>query len=1558
MKKGIRILAYVLTGVLTAAFIVGDIIAYQNHGIITMALGGNQTNFEGEGVDHATELGDQLCRDIEEEGVVLLKNGQLSDGTYSLPLGEDVKKVNVFGWGATQFLQKGVGSGSSSINPERSVNFLEGLEQFGISYNKNIVSEYTRFSTADILKKNTPDDYKLYLPTLSWHQRLIDEAKTYSDTALLVLHRVGGENIGEIPLTQTMVTEVTTETDSSRTYLETTKHEDDLIDLLAKNFKNVVLVLNTTNSMHLPCLVGDKIKSAVYVGITGQSGAASIPHVLWGYKNTKNGKELVSPSGKLTDLYSYQANTSASFANYIHKSNHIQYLEDIYYGYRWYETADAEGYWDGISNSYGKGYDGVVQFPFGYGLSYTEFKWSNMVTTLSTGTDITKDSVVTVKTTVENIGNYPGKDVVELYVSPSYKKGGIEKPSIHLVDFAKTDVLAPGESQEVELSFSLYDIASYDCYDKNENGFAGYELDYGKDGKYTVKLMSDSHHAKTMNGGNEYVIQVPAEGFKYENDVKTGVAIENRMTGANAYAGVPIDGSTVGAETKYLTRADFASSFPSAHAKTPTSEGGPNQGPNYTCDAFATTVLQNTDPVDSGLRLVTLENGSFASTAELSGKTDAVLKANESLIAELSDYDNAKWETLLNQMSIGDLCDLIENGGFHTYPIESIGKIRAFDTDGPAGFNLNTVSLNEGDASKWTAYPSETLIGCTWNKELAEKMGLCMGLEAQATTVQGWYAPGVNLHRTPYTARNYEYYSEDPLLSGVFAAKVIIGAKTNGLYCYLKHFVLSEPGPNPRKLNTWCTEQNLRENYLKPFEIAVKEGGANAMMSAFNRVGSVWAGASYPCLTQILRNEWGFRGSIITDYAMADSIDKGNMNPEQGVKAGNDLWLNPNDGTIAIPLNRNDPTTVNAARTAVKNIVFTFVDTYYYATNNEPVYQGYSASISVKTAATANPWWIPTLIAVEATLGGGTLVFFGFALFGSIKAFRSREKKEKVAREKRPFYISKRMVKMSAIILSTGLVGAILCLVLIPLFTDILVDRESIANVIPVDKGDVFAKRFEFEHGLVNGKTIGEDHLCVGKSYYYDMNLSESGALTNLQKDSTVSFSFLSSKKYKVSMNIRISSVFDEGLGKYVEKPLGDYLDLKINEEVIDLTEFVIPAFEDTSGPVSLENKDMGFVDVCGIPVTISNISNTYQFTLKEGCPGLDFFAIYTSAEIMDYEPLSPFAAGNSLIRVKDIPTKMHSGVVEISCPEDGCEEKGEYDLPLLTGKKWYSFDEAKNAYSFFIFNKPYVITPDTADKAVGTIHSESKVINNFSGSNFFQGSNWNHQSSTTRQKAEDYVYTMADLIDANGNVVLEHSTPAKTKIFYCDSKDRKPLTDYKNAANKDYLGKKIQYSFLMNATNGFVLNAFSTIYSDENLLVKNSVPGVFFKFDSDGNIALTIGVNDEGKDEKKVFRTPNNFISAPSAFIPGEDFWLKFEFTRYTPERFELALFINNEKVIFPGMPDDSTGNINNRYTENGNIYIVQNETNSHTWGEYISVAPDDNSVVSFKDLNYGVGV
>ena len=954
-KKSGKAGAVIAMGLLCAALAVGNYFAYTFNGIITDFLCGTGTVL-GAG---ALAESDELCRAIEEEGIVLLKNDRTYTGQPSLPLSANVDKVNVFGWGATDagFTQVGVGSGSSPIYPSKSVKLLEALTKAGIEYNTEIIDAYKDFNnTPRETDRNTKNVYRLYEPSSAFYTTdMLANAQAFSSTALVVISRISGENtITEVPTVQD---QLYTEkglmaTDTTRTYLELTKYEEDLIEMCYDHFDNVVMIVNSSNTMHLNLLDTDLVSSAISVGVVGQSGAAVIPDILWGNK---------TPSGKLASTHVYDPTMEAAYANHTKQDGQIQYLEDIYVGYKWYETADAEGFWD---SSYAKskwgienGYEDVVQYPFGFGLSYTEFDWTVSNLSIPSGRTLTKDSKISFDVTVKNVGDVPGKDVVQVYADLPYAKGGIEKSASELVAFFKTPELpADGKTVYTEtVTIDLYELASYDAYDKNNNGFAGYEIENVSGKDYKIKIMTDAHTLKDC-ANNVISYGVPSDGIRFEEDPVTGVSVENRMTGSTAYAGVPIDGSTVGAETKYMSRSDFTGTFPTTHAKTPSNSAKIEQAFEYMNKSYDQTEMP-TMGVDSKLRLFKKADGSFASKADLEGGAELVV--NEALFEDLSDYESVTWDLLINQMTASELRDIVENGGFKTQAVASIGKPKALDKDGPAGLN-EVITGNYTGKEEWTAFPGEAVLACTWNVELAYQNGLSVAKEANATAINGWYAPTVNLHRSAYNGRNYEAFSEDAFLSGKFAANVIVGAKTGGVYCYLKHFVLSELGVNPVMVKTWITEQNLRENYLKPFEMAVKEGEANAIMSSFNCVGGTWSGASYACLTQILREEWGFRGSVITDY------EKTSMKCKNGVRAGNSLWLNPK-ATNAYPLSVSDATDMYCAKMAAKDIVYTYVSTYQYAKTHDPEF-------SIKIADAVAPWWIPVLIGVDVVAVAGFLV--------------------------------------------------------------------------------------------------------------------------------------------------------------------------------------------------------------------------------------------------------------------------------------------------------------------------------------------------------------------------------------------------------------------------------------------------------------------------------------------------------------------------------------------------------------------------------------------------------
>lgn len=971
-SKAKKAVCFSVVAVIVVLFIVLDILANVFFTPINAFVCGNGVDFNGEETQQAMAQSDALVRTLAEDSMVLLKNSE-TDGEPALPLKENETKVNLFGISAYDpsdaasfdgFLMKGVGSGSSTISQSRAVTLEGALELNGISYNPDLKTLYDGFDFGRAASgNNDPNVYLLAEPSIDSVKAAIPAAKEYSDVAIVVFSRLGGENQGEQPKTQP--------DNPNKTYLDISDSEQALLDEVTENFGKVIVLLNTSNIMHCGFLEDEGVDAAMYVGLTGQSGAVAIGEILKGKK--LDGTQF-SPSGKVSDTYIYTREYDPGFANTEMTQTdeagiNIQYMENIYFGYRWYETAAAEGYFDNVNNEYGSGYDGVVQYPFGYGLSYTSFEWDVIDVSLPDGSEITdsnKNNEISVKVLVTNTGDFAGKDVVELYYTPEYVRGEIEKSEVNLLDFEKTVLLAPGASQELTLSFTPYDMASFDTYDANRNGASVYELDAGT---YTVSLRTDSHNVAKCDGATiSYTL--PGD-VTFNTDPTTGASIAPLFSGDSAYGGVDIEGRAVGASTNYLSRADIAGTFPREKSPVPTNGALISQTSGYSYDGFDTSTM----PTQG------VNNGSNTLSLTLQGENG--LEYNYDLFAKLSDYSAPEWETLLNQITVSELINLVHLGGFMTKPVDSIGKPLMWDFDGPAGFNTNSQSGSWGGgdaaAETWTAYPCECLLGCSWNKELLLQMGLSMGVEANATQVNGWYAPGINLHRTNYTSRNYEYYSEDPVLSGYLAANVITGAKYNGLYVYMKHFVVSESGPNGREWNTWLTEQALRELYLKPFEISVKKGGANAVMSSFNRIGCIWAGGNKALLTDILRTEWGFTGSVITDWTMGGITG---MPPKQGVRAGNDLWLAGMNMVFGGTLDENDATDVSRARNAAHNILYTMVDTlnFSHTADRSELDAAFTVNVGVANRTTPFAWWLMLLIIVEVLAFAGCAVWIFFTV--------------------------------------------------------------------------------------------------------------------------------------------------------------------------------------------------------------------------------------------------------------------------------------------------------------------------------------------------------------------------------------------------------------------------------------------------------------------------------------------------------------------------------------------------------------------------------------------------
>ena len=825
--------------------------------------------------DATVSKANELAKDVQSEAVTLLKNDD-----SNLPLSG--KKVNVFGWGSTNPVYGGTGSGSMS-KQYKTVSLLDGMKQAGLKTNTELSKLYTDY------RKDRPEvgmfaqDWTLpEVPAKQYSDKLVSDAKDFSDEAVVVLTRVGGEG-ADLP-TDMKAKGITYKNNSKdyddfqkgESFLQLSKTERDMIDLVTSNFKKVTLVYNGANTFQFDFLNDyPQIQSVVWCPPAGQTGFSALGEVLAGETN---------PSGKTSDTFLKDLTKSVSYNNfgkfeYTNMADKaakykgftgddvtaipgfVNYSEGIYVGYKFYETASDEG----LIN-----YDDTVAFPFGYGLSYTSF-------------DQKLDSVkykggkVTVTATVTNTGDKAGKDVVEVYYNPPYTDGGIEKASKNLAGFEKTKELQPGESQKVTVKFDDDDMASYDY-----KGAKAYMLEKGD---YDISIQSDSHH----------VIDHKAITVK---DTVTYDSDSNTHNGDKTVATNQFD--DVAGDVTYLSRADHFANYKEATAA-PT---------NFKMSDKAKETFYNNSNYDP--KKFDKDSDKMPTTGAKNG-----LKLSDMYG---KDYDDADWDKLLDQLTFDDMDNLIANGGYGTQAVKSVGKIQLTDADGPASLNNNFTGVGS------IGFPASTAFACTWNKDLAKQFGEM----AHDMHVAGWYAPAMNIHRNAFSGRTFEYFSEDSLLSGVMASSEISGAKSKGVYSFMKHFALNDQETKRTEmLCTWTNEQAMREIYLKPFEMSVKEGGAQAVMSSFNYIGNTYAGADSALLQTVLRGEWGFKGFVLTDYFGG----YGYQNADQEVRAGNDSMLATTK--ITNHITDKSATSVKAMRQAAHNILYTAANSWQYA-NGEP----------------------------------------------------------------------------------------------------------------------------------------------------------------------------------------------------------------------------------------------------------------------------------------------------------------------------------------------------------------------------------------------------------------------------------------------------------------------------------------------------------------------------------------------------------------------------------------------------------------------------------------------
>ena len=827
--------------------------------------------------DETNEEAAEVAEEIMEDGIVLLKNESL------LPLNE-TKKLNIFGWESINPAYGGAGSGG--INDLYDIVSLnQGLENAGFSINQELVDFYNNYGADNPEMSIQKQSWTLPEPPVdTYSDELIKSAKEYSDVAVVVLSRKAGEGHNDIPMD---VRKAAYDNNSDEYddfpegehYLQLSQTERDMVDMVCSNFDNVIVIYNGANQFELGFADEyPQIKSVVWCPGTGNVGFNALGKVFSGE---------VNPSGKTPDTFIYDM-TTAPWWNNAEKTEYTNladmavegmnagtaqvyapaftnYVEGIYVGYKYYETAAQEGAID---------YDKTVQYPFGYGLSYTEFEQKM-------GELEEKDGQISVDVEVTNSGDVAGKDVVEVYYKPPYTNGGIEKSSANLIEFAKTDLLQPGESQTVTVTFSIEDMASYD-----ENNAKAYVLEKGD---YVISINSDSHTVldqKTYTADTDVV---------YEEENK-------RVSDDTAATNVFEDAK---GDVTYLSRADHFANYKEATAEPASAELGEPYASEYHLNSnFDKTTYLNDEDVmpttgaDNGLTLADMRD---------------------------ADYDDPRWEKLLDQLSVDEMANMIAMAGYQTAAMDSVGKVATLDFDGPAAINNNFTGVGS------IGFPIEVVIASTWNKELAQTWGECMGKISQEMGAEGWYAPGMNTHRTAFGARNYEYFSEDGILSGNMGAKAVEGARKYGVYSYIKHFAMYEG--NAKMVSVWSNEQAIREIYLKPFEISVKQGGANAVMVSWSFLGDKWTGECSNLMNTVLRDEWGFRGMALTDFFRNNG--HGFMNADAALANGVDVMLSTFNGEENNVANPEHPTSVLQMRNACKNVMYTVVSSWAYDGEHE-----------------------------------------------------------------------------------------------------------------------------------------------------------------------------------------------------------------------------------------------------------------------------------------------------------------------------------------------------------------------------------------------------------------------------------------------------------------------------------------------------------------------------------------------------------------------------------------------------------------------------------------------
>lgn len=836
--------------------------------------------------EEALQAGLDLNLAIAEEGMILFKNEK-----DALPLASGAK-VTLLGYAA---IDPNAGASHNVVDASAGAaiaqaTIISGMEDAGFALNKMVLDLYTQWASEDVEgakpdeKGNVPKKSSDILMAADFEEASnTDEWKTsleeYGDAALVVIS--GGT--GEIAK------------DGRVHSLQLDQVQYDLIDYAAANFDKVIVLVNSSIPIEIAEIQkNDAVDAILNVGEPGDNGFEALGRVLTGE---------VNPSGRTVDTWAVDFTESPSYTIFNTRTSDIAQAEDgkgtmtgytrysvngepvntwsvgyeegIYVGYRYYETRSFEENKAGAEDAWWKS---NVNYPFGYGLSYTDFTWE-VTPVKAADSVVTRADTLTFDVKVTNSGDVAGKEVVQLYYTAPYGKEEtgndtvIEKSYVVLGDYAKTGILKPGESEVVQVSIDVSDMASYDeATDKT------YVLDAGT---YNIKVAGNAHYG--MNE-NDVDFNYTVAQKELCSEAVTGAEITNALD--DVTEGFASEGYTA------LSRSDFEGTMPNGFEVTkeiPEDEYATWAYDDAAFNAYYDAAAIGTPVYETDAANRTLDKYSFV-LSDLIG----------------AEAEDARYQELVEQLTLQELADLVNVGGFNSIGIPYIGKPYSRDTDGPKGWTGNYTDTND----RYNYFSSEPMIASTFNDALLYQMGEVIGEQGlwgnstvsggMVYSYTGWYAPGMNIHRSPFDSRVSEYYSEDPFLTGSLAANVSQGAKSKGCYITLKHFAFHNDGGGSSTyrfgaigngtpmegLSAWMTEQTAREVYLKGYQKAVEDGEATFIMGSFTRIGKTWCSASYGIMNQITRGEWGFDGAVVTDIVLYNAC-----NAYQLIKAGANMML-------------------------------------------------------------------------------------------------------------------------------------------------------------------------------------------------------------------------------------------------------------------------------------------------------------------------------------------------------------------------------------------------------------------------------------------------------------------------------------------------------------------------------------------------------------------------------------------------------------------------------------------------------------------------------------------